>query len=68
MSDTEDTKHDLEQPTKVKSNKNVTVAFKLDGKNYPLWLRLMKVKIGGRGAYSHIRNEPPVPRSKGYDD
>ncbi|XP_041995906.1 uncharacterized protein LOC121746037 [Salvia splendens] len=68
MSDTEDVKPDLEQPAKLKNSKNVTVAFKLNGKNYPLWSRLMKVKIGGRGAYSHIRNYPPEPRSKGYDD
>ncbi|XP_042044356.1 uncharacterized protein LOC121790141 [Salvia splendens] len=68
MSDTEDNKTDLEQPSKLKNSKNVTVAFKLNGKNYPLWSRLMKVKIGGRGTYSHIRKEPPEPGSTGYDD
>ncbi|XP_042032428.1 uncharacterized protein LOC121779163 [Salvia splendens] len=70
MSETEDVKNNPEpdQPAKLKNKKNVTVAFKLNGKNYPLWYRLMKVKIGGRGAYSHIRNEPPEPGSKGYDD
>ena len=68
MSDTEDNKADPENSTRLKNSKNVTVAFKLNGKNYPLWSRLIKVKIGGRGAYSHIRNNPPEPGSKGYDD
>ncbi|XP_042055752.1 uncharacterized protein LOC121800243 [Salvia splendens] len=68
MSDTVENKIDPEQPSRLKNSKNVIVAFKLDGKNYPLWSRLMKVKIGGRGAYSHIRKEPPEPGSKGYDD
>ena len=69
MSDTEeDTKTDLKTSTKLRNSKNVTVAFKLNGKNYPIWSRLMKVKIGGRGAYSYIRNEPPEPGNKGYDD
>ncbi|XP_042003757.1 uncharacterized protein LOC121752725 [Salvia splendens] len=67
MSDTEDNKTDPEQPAKLKNSKNVTVTFKLNGKNYPLWSRLMKVKIGGRGAYAHIRKEPPEPGSRGYD-
>ena len=30
--------------------------------------RLIKVKIGGRGAYSYIRNEPPSPKSKGFEE
>ncbi|XP_041999934.1 uncharacterized protein LOC121749430 [Salvia splendens] len=68
MSDTEDNNFDPEQPAKLKNSKNVTVAFKLNGKNYPLWSTLMKVKIGGRDDYSHIRKEPPKPGSGGYDD
>ena len=69
MSDTEeDTKTDQKTTPKLRNSKNVTIAFKLNGKNYPIWSRLMKVKIGGRGAYSYIRKEPPEPGSKGYDD
>ncbi|XP_047955385.1 uncharacterized protein LOC125201352 [Salvia hispanica] len=69
MSDSEeDTKNHLKTPTRLRNSKNVTVAFKLNGKNYPIWSRLMKVKIGGRGAYSYIRKEPPEPGSKEYDD
>ena len=69
MSDTEeDIKNEPNQPTKLRNSKNVTVAFKLYARNYPLWSRLMKVKIGGRGAYSYIKNDPPEPGSKGYDD
>ena len=68
MSGTDDTKTDMEQTMNFKNSKNVTVAFKLNGRNYPLWSRLMKVKIGGRGAYSHTRKDPPEQKSKGYDD
>ncbi|XP_042039539.1 uncharacterized protein LOC121785221 [Salvia splendens] len=69
MSETNDTKEDnLEQTVSLKNSKSVTVAFKLNGKNYPLWSRLIKVKIGGRGAYSYIRNDPPEPGSKGFDE
>lgn len=70
MSDTEeDIKNEPDQqPTRLRNNKNVTVAFKLNARNYPLWSRLMKVKIGGRGAYSYIKKDPPEPGSKGYDD
>ncbi|XP_047961367.1 uncharacterized protein LOC125206112 [Salvia hispanica] len=67
MSDTEDTKTDPEQITSLINSKSITVAFKLNGRNYPLCSRLIKVKIGGRGAYSYIRNEPPEPGSKGFD-
>lgn len=54
--------------TELKTSKNVTLTFKLDGRNYPLWSRLMKVAIGGRRASSHILDEPPAPKSKGYRD
>ncbi|XP_042019100.1 uncharacterized protein LOC121766938 [Salvia splendens] len=52
----------------MKASKNVTVAFKLNGKNYPLWARLMKVAIGSRGGYSHIRDPPPKPESAEYTE
>ena len=69
MSDIEeDTKPDQKASTKLRNNKNITVAFKMNGKNYPIWSRLMKVKIGGRGPYSYIRKDPPEPGSKGYDE
>ena len=68
MSDSEDTKSNPEQITSLRNSKNITVAFKLNGKNYPLWSRLIKEKIGGRGAYSYIKNDPPNPGSKGFDD
>ncbi|XP_042031781.1 uncharacterized protein LOC121778484 [Salvia splendens] len=56
--------------SKIRSSKNVTVAFKLNGGNYPLWSRLMKVAIGSRGGYSHITGKPapPAPDSKEYED
>ena len=68
MSDTkEDTKINPEQTIRLRNSKNITIAFKLNDKNHPLWSRLIKVKIGGRGAYSYIKNEPPNPGSKGFD-
>ena len=67
MSDTDEEKPATE-PSRLRSRKNVTVAFKLNGKNYPLWSRLMKVAIGGRRGYSHIVDEPPEPESRGYRD
>ncbi|XP_042027316.1 uncharacterized protein LOC121774522 [Salvia splendens] len=67
MSDTDEDKPTGES-SKLRTNKNVTVVFKLNGKNYPLWARLMKVAIGSRRGYSHIYDEPPEPNSKGYRD
>ena len=67
MSDTEDTKADPEQIISLRNSKSITVAFKFNGRNYPLWSRLIKVKIVGRGAYSYIKNEPPEPGSNGFD-
>lgn len=68
MSDIDDNKPDPEQTTNLKNCKNLTVAFKLNGRNYPLWSRLMKVKIGGRCAYSYIQKNHPDPSSKGYEN
>lgn len=51
---------------KLKTSKNVSLAFKLNGKNYPLWSRLMKIAIGSRGAVSHIRDKPLTESDKGY--
>ncbi|XP_042038328.1 uncharacterized protein LOC121784232 [Salvia splendens] len=56
------------KPSKLKTIKNVNVAFKLNGKNYPLWARLMKVAIGSRGGYSHIKDKPPEPERHRYAD
>ncbi|XP_042032420.1 uncharacterized protein LOC121779152 [Salvia splendens] len=55
---------------KIRSSKSVTVAFKLNGSNYSLWARLMKVAIGDRGVYHHITGTltPPRPGEKGYTD
>ncbi|KAL1559308.1 hypothetical protein AAHA92_09664 [Salvia divinorum] len=67
---------DDEKPTaessnsKIRESKSVTVAFKLNGSNYPLWSRLMKVAIGSRGGYSHITGKPapPLPGSREYEE
>ncbi|KAL1561684.1 hypothetical protein AAHA92_04358 [Salvia divinorum] len=53
---------------KLKTSKNVTVAFKLNGTNYPLWARLMKIAIGSRKAMRHITGvpTPPEPEDRDY--
>jgi len=33
---------------------NLSIGFKLNGDNYPLWGPLMKKAIGGRGKKSHL--------------
>jgi len=40
---------------------NLSISFKLNGDNYPLWATLMKKAIGGRGKKSHLTGIPPAP-------
>jgi len=40
---------------------NLSIGFKLNGDNYPLWVTLTKKAIGGRGKKSHLTGIPPVP-------
>ncbi|XP_047952934.1 uncharacterized protein LOC125198663 [Salvia hispanica] len=68
MSDSEEEKTTTEPTSRLRTTRNVTVAFKLSGRNYPLWSRLMKVAIGSRRGFSHITDEPPEPDSKGYHE
>ena len=44
------------------------MAFKLNGNNYPLLARPMKVVIGSKGTYQHITRIPasPEPENEGY--
>ena len=58
--DTEEEKPTTES-TRLKTTRNVTVAFKLNGDKLPA-----VVAIGSRRGYSHITDEPPEPDSKGY--
>ena len=41
----------------------VILSIKLNGENYPLWARLMRVKIGIRGRTGHITGGTPAPAS-----
>ncbi|CAA0832261.1 Unknown protein [Striga hermonthica] len=43
---------------------NIILGIKLDGTNYPLWSRLMKVAIGGRRKAKHITNSPPSSKKE----
>jgi len=40
---------------------NLSIGFKLNGDNYPLWVTLMKKAIGGRGKKSHLTGIPLAP-------
>jgi len=40
---------------------NLSICFKLNKDNYPLWATLMKKAIGGRGKKSHLTGIPPAP-------
>jgi len=40
---------------------NLSIDFKLNGDNYPLWETLMKKVIGGRGKKSHLTGIPSAP-------
>ncbi|XP_042043231.1 uncharacterized protein LOC121788673 [Salvia splendens] len=68
MSDDEE-KPNMEE-TRLKMSKNVTLAVKLNGMNYPLWKRLMRVDIVGRRANRYITGtpQPPEPGMKGYTE
>ena len=48
------------QQTQANLN-NLSIGFKLNGDNYPLWATLMKKAIGGRGKKSHLIGIPSTP-------
>lgn len=55
------------EDTRLRMSKNVTLAVKLNGTNYPLWKRLMRVAIVGRRANRYITGIPPLESGmKGY--
>lgn len=45
----------------MRKTDNVVLGFKLNEHNYPLWARLMRVAIGGRGKSRFITGQPPQP-------
>ncbi|XP_047949316.1 uncharacterized protein LOC125195172 [Salvia hispanica] len=46
----------------AKSIETISIGIKLDGKNFPIWSKLMLVNIGSREKLDHIEgeNEPPA--------
>ena len=40
---------------------NLSIGFKLNGDNYPLWATLKKKAICGKGKKSHLTGIPPAP-------
>ncbi|KAL1562087.1 hypothetical protein AAHA92_04705 [Salvia divinorum] len=60
MAEEEDNKIN-DNSNRLRTSKNVTLAVKLNGTNYPLWSRLMKIAVGSRRALRHITGIPPPP-------
>ena len=69
MSDDEEKKPNIDD-SRLRMSKHVTLAVKLNGNNYPLWQKLMRIAIGGRRANRHITGipAPPEPGGKGYTE
>ena len=69
MSDGEEEKPNLDD-SRSRMSKHVTLAVKLNGNNYPLWHKLMRISIGGRRANRHITGIPAPPElgTKGYTE
>ena len=61
MADDDDVKPRNTDDSKLRVSKSVTVAVKLNGMNYQLWARLMKIQIGSRRVLKHITGTPPPP-------
>ncbi|CAA0837053.1 Unknown protein [Striga hermonthica] len=51
----------LQQPTQTAIPQSITLNVKLNQHNFPIWSRLMKVAIGGRGKLRHLTGNPPPP-------
>ena len=51
----------IQQPSPNPSPKKITLNMKLNGENYLLWARLMRVEIGVRGRTGHITGETRAP-------
>ena len=56
--------------SRLRMSKNVTLAVKLNGNNYPLWQKLMRIAVVGRRALRHLTGipAPPEPGAKGYTE
>ncbi|XP_042065515.1 uncharacterized protein LOC121809031 [Salvia splendens] len=64
---TDDDKPKTSNDNKLMVSKNVTIAVKLNGTNYSVWARLMKIQIGSRRVLRHINGNPPPPEPGAAD-
>ncbi|KAH6773521.1 hypothetical protein C2S51_011925 [Perilla frutescens var. frutescens] len=48
------------------TTESLSIGFKLNGDNYPLWAILMRKAIGGRGKSSYLTKEPPATTESTY--
>ncbi|KAG6413934.1 hypothetical protein SASPL_126649 [Salvia splendens] len=46
-----------------KQVESVSVGFKLDGKNFPVWSRLMRITIGSREKLEHLEGDQEPPKT-----
>ncbi|XP_047953735.1 uncharacterized protein LOC125199900 [Salvia hispanica] len=62
-------KHSNHQPPSLESLGEVRLTEKLNGDNYPLWVKLMRRAIWGKGLASHINGvtDPPPPTDPDYN-
>ena len=47
----------------AKSIESVSIGFKLDGKNFPIWSKLMLVAVGSRDKLDHLEGDAIPPKS-----
>ena len=71
MADQGDNKEDkpnINDDSRLRMSKNVTLAVKLNGSTYPLWQKLKRIASGGRRALWHLTGipAPTEPGAKGY--
>ena len=48
-------------PTISQNDHPVRIDVKLNNDNYIIWVRMMKIAIGGRGRLSHLTGQPASP-------
>ena len=62
-------KNQNQQPSSIESLGEVRLAEKLNGDNYPLWAKLMRRAIRGKGLASHVTGvtDPPPPTDPNYN-
>lgn len=53
--------------SEIDKPESLKISFKLNGENYPLWARLMKISVGGKGKLKHLTGDPAPPKKEAAD-